>query len=124
MKVDQLVWLSWLFGGGGGDAAEVSVFEAVGVAAQVEDFGVVDQAVDHCGGHDVVAEDLAPAAEGLVGGDDQTGSFVAAGDELEEEVGGLGFEGDVAALVDLCRHPHRSTYAEPATMPRSRPRGA
>ena len=96
----------------------------MGVALEGDDLGVVDEAVDHRGGDDVVAEDLAPAAEGLVGGDDQTGSFVAAGDELEEEVGGLGFEGDVADLVDLCRHPHRSTYAEPATMPRSRPRGA
>jgi hypothetical protein len=41
------------------------------------------------GGDDVVAEDLAPATERLVGGDDQRGAFVAAGDELEEQVGGL-----------------------------------
>ena len=61
---------------------------------------MVDEPVDHGGGDDVVAEDLAPAAEGLVGGDDQAGAFVAAGDELEEQVGGLGFEGDVADLVD------------------------
>ena len=87
-------------GGGGGDAAEVSVFEAVGVAAQVDDFGVVDEAVDHRGSDDVVAEDLAPASEGLVAGDDEGGSFVAGGDELEEQVRGLGFERDVADLVD------------------------
>ena len=47
-----------------------------------------------------VAEDLAPAAEGLVGGDDQAGAFVAAGDEHEHEVGGVRVEGDVADLVD------------------------
>ena len=64
------------------------------------DFGVVDEAVDHGGGDDVVAEDLAPAAERLVGGDDQAGSFVAGGHQLEEQVGGFGFEGDVADLVD------------------------
>ena len=61
---------------------------------------MVDEPVDHGGGDDVVAEDLAPAAEGFVGGDDQRGSFVAGGDELEEQVGGLGLEGDVADFVD------------------------
>jgi hypothetical protein len=63
-------------GGGRGDAAEVSVFEAVAVSFEGDDFGVVDEAVDH-GGGDVVAEDLGPAAEGLVGGDDQAGALVA-----------------------------------------------
>jgi hypothetical protein len=79
---------------------------------------VVDEPVDHRGGDHVVAEDLAPAAEGLVGGDDQARALVARRDELEEEVGGFGFEGDVADLVDLCGYPHRSIYAEPATIPR------
>ena len=50
MKVDQLVWLSWFFGGGRGDAAEVSVFESVGVAADVDDVAVLDEPVDHGGG--------------------------------------------------------------------------
>lgn len=51
---------------------------------------MVDRAVDHgC------SEDVAEA-EGLVAGDDQAGSFVAVGDELEEQVHGFGFEGDVA----------------------------
>ena len=53
------------------DAAEVAVFEPVAVAFEGDDFGVVDEAVDHGGGDDVVAEDLAPAAERLVAGDDQ-----------------------------------------------------
>ena len=52
----------------GGDATEVTVFESVGVAFEGDDFGVVDEPVDHGGGHDVVAEDLAPPAEWLVGG--------------------------------------------------------
>ena len=85
-----------------------------------DDLGVVHKSVDHRGGDDVVAEHLAPAAEGLVAGDDQRGAFVAAGDELEEQVRRFGFEGDVAHLVDLCRYPHRSTYADTATMPRTR----
>ena len=61
---------------------------------------MVDHAVDHRCGDGLVAEDAAPAAEGQVGGQDQRGVFVAAADELEEQVGGLGFEGDVADFVD------------------------
>ena len=48
---------------------------------------MVDEPVDHGGGDDLVAEDFAPAAERLVGGDDQAGPLVSAGDELEEQVG-------------------------------------
>ncbi len=84
----------------GGDAAEVSVSEPVAVAFEGDDVGVVDESVDHGGGNDVVAEHLAPSAEGLVAGDDETGSFVAAGDELEEQVGRFGLEGDVADFID------------------------
>jgi len=60
----------------------------------------VDQAIDHRRRHRGVAKDLTPAAEGLVGGDDDAGSLVAAADELEEEVRRLGLEGDVANFVD------------------------
>jgi hypothetical protein len=60
----------------------------------------VDEPVDHGGGDHVVAEDFAPAAEALVGGDDERGAFVWAGDELEEQVRRFGFEGDVADFVD------------------------
>ena len=51
-------------------------------------------------GDDVVSERFTPAAELLVGGDDQAGSFVARGQQLEEQVGGFGFERDVSDLVD------------------------
>ena len=61
---------------------------------------MVDEPVDHGGGHDVIAEYFAPAAEGFVAGDDEAGSFVAGCDELEEQVRGFRFEGDVADLID------------------------
>ena len=61
---------------------------------------MVHEAVDHGGDDGGVAEGFTPAAEGLVGGDDERGAFVAGADELEEEVGGFGFEGDVSDLVD------------------------
>jgi hypothetical protein len=66
-KIDPLhvVWSSFV-GGGRGDAAEVAVFEPVGVAFESDDFGVMDEPVDHGSGDDVVAEGLAPAAERLV----------------------------------------------------------
>jgi len=76
-------------------------------------------AVDHCCGDDLVAEDVAPAGEGQVAGQDQRGVFVAGGDELVEQVGCVLLEGNVADFVDLCGNPHRSIYAEPATMPRA-----
>jgi hypothetical protein len=84
----------------GRDAAQVSVLEAVAVSLQVDDLGVVDEAVDHRGCDYVVAEHLAPAAERFVAGHDETGPFVSGRDQLEEQVGGLGLERDVAHLVD------------------------
>jgi hypothetical protein len=62
----DVVWSLFVCGGRGGDAAEVAVLEPVAVAFEGDDFGVVDESVDHRGGDDVVAEDLAPAAEDLV----------------------------------------------------------
>ena len=53
----------------------------------------MDDAVDHRGRHHLVAEHPAPAREGQVAREDDRGVLVARGDELEEEVGGLLFEG-------------------------------
>lgn len=61
---------------------------------------MVDDAVNHGGGDDLVAEDIAPAGEGQVGRQDQRGVFVAAGYQLEEQVRGVSFERDVSGLVD------------------------
>ena len=62
--------------------------------------GVVDEAVDERGGDHGVAEDLAPGLEAAVAGDDDRAAFVAAGDEGEEQVGGLALQRQVADLVD------------------------
>ena len=61
---------------------------------------MVDEPVDHGGGGHVVAEDLAPLAERLVGGDDHRRAFVAVGDQAEHQVRGFGVKRDVADLVD------------------------
>jgi hypothetical protein len=53
---------------------------------------VVDQAIDHRGDGDRVAEDLGPGAERLVRADDQRAPLVAGRDQGEEERRGLGVE--------------------------------
>src|SRR5438552_4548849 len=80
--------------------AEVLVAQPVGVALQREDFGVVDEAVDHRHGDYLISEDLAPARERLVRGDDHAGALVAGGYQAEHEVGGFRVERYVAYLVD------------------------
>src|SRR5919197_3891155 len=83
--------------GGGG---EVLVPQPVAVSLEGQDLGVVDEPVDHRRGDDLVAEDLAPARERLVRGDDHRGPLVARRDQAEHQVRRLGVEGDVADLVD------------------------
>jgi hypothetical protein len=80
--------------------------------------GVEGDAVDDRGDEAGVGEDGSPFAEREVGPDGDGGSFLALGDDLEQQFRAAGVDLDVAELVDLCGCPHRSTYAEPATMPR------
>jgi hypothetical protein len=60
----------------------------------------MDEPVDHGGRDDVVAEHLAPPPERLVAGHDQAGPLIPGRDQLEEQVGGLGLERDVAHFID------------------------
>ena len=101
--------LGWCRGSGGGPEARslnrgrgagAPFSESVALALEGDHVGVVDEAVDQRGGDHGVAEDLAPGLEAAVAGDDDRAAFVAAGDEREEEVGGLAFEREVADLVD------------------------
>src|SRR5665811_1326717 len=82
-----------------GAGSEVTILEAVGIAFEAEDLGVMDQPVDHRGRCHVVTEDLTPRRERLVAGDDHRRTFVAAGDEHEHQARGLGVKRDVADLV-------------------------
>ena len=52
-------------------------FQPVADAFEVDDVGVVDDAVDYRGGDGEVAEDVSPAGEGRVAGHDQRRVFVA-----------------------------------------------
>ena len=61
---------------------------------------------------------LGLAAERLVAGDDDRGVFFAFGEDLEQQLGAALAEVHVAEVVNLCGHPHSSTYADTVTMPR------
>ena len=57
---------SGCFGGcGGGRAREVATPQAVAVAFEREDIGVMNEPVDYRGGGDLVADDLAQPENGL-----------------------------------------------------------
>src|SRR5262249_14194359 len=60
----------------------------------------MDEPVDHRGGDDVVAEDLAPAGKRLITRDDHGRALIAGGHQREHQVRGLRIERDIANLVD------------------------
>src|SRR5207247_7336592 len=84
----------------GGCDVEAALAQAVALSFEGDHGRVVDKPVDEGGGDHRVAEDLAPLLEAAVRGDDDRAAFVAAGDEREEQVGGLALQGEVADLVD------------------------
>jgi hypothetical protein len=108
--------LAWVIGQGdfgrlgAWPGPEVLVGQPVGVAFEGKDLGVVDEPVDHRDGGHIVAEDLAPGGERLVGDDDQRGALVAARHGAEHQVGGLGVERDVPHPVD---HEQRNERQPP-----------
>ena len=60
----------------------------------------MQEPVEDGGGDHLVAEDLAPLRDHLIGGDEHAAALVATGDELEEEVGAAPLEGQVPELID------------------------
>lgn len=75
-------------------------FEAVAVAFEADDVGVVDDPVDHGRGDGQVSEDVARPGEREVGRQNHGRMLVAAGDKLEEQVSRVLIERDVAYFVD------------------------
>jgi hypothetical protein len=79
--------------------ASGAVFEAPGLVAGFDDLAVMGEAVEECGGHLGVAEDVGPFAEGEVGGDDDGCAFVEFADQMEQELATGLSEGEIAQLV-------------------------
>ena len=61
---------------------------------------MVQQPIQDRRGDDLVAEDLAPARQALIGGDQDRAPLVAARDELEEQVRAQTLQRQIADLVD------------------------
>ena len=57
-------------GSDAGEGVDAAVAEPVAGAFEGEDVGVVDDAVDHCGGNGLVSEHAAPGRERQVRGED------------------------------------------------------
>ena len=92
------------FEGGTAGLAGVGAFagflEAIGLAFDLHDLGVVREPVeesdDGCG----TLEDLVPLRKRLVGGDDRGDALISAGDDLEEQVSGSRVVAEITDFVD------------------------
>ena len=67
-----------------------AVFEAVAFAGDLDDLGVVQEAVEDGGGGGDVAKELSPFFDGTVGGHECGTYFVTAHDDLEEVLAAFG----------------------------------
>ena len=81
-------------------AAVEAVAEAPGLGAGVDDVRAVGEPIDDGFGHPGVGEHLGPLAERQVGGHDQRPAFVQFGEDLEDELGGAVWQGEIAELVE------------------------
>ena len=100
--------------------------KAIAGALDLNDDGMVKQAVQQRGCDHGIAEDLAPFGEAAVGGEDHGALFVAGVDQLEEQVAAAGYDGQISDLVDdqqrgtaqiadaLAQLPSRSALASEA----------
>ena len=83
----------------------------------LDDVGPVGDPIDDGLGQARVGKHLSPLAKGQVAGHDQRPALVALGDHLEHQLGGPLGKGQISKLIELCGHPHKSTYADLAVMP-------
>jgi hypothetical protein len=61
---------------------------------------MVQEAVEDGGGYHRIPEDLAPFAYTAIAGHQEAAPLIAPRDELEEEMRGVGLEGQIAELID------------------------
>lgn len=77
------------------------VFHAVAGAFDDDGLGVVEESVENGGGQGgVVVEDAGSLLEGAVGGEQDGAAFEAGTDDLEEQIGALFVDGQVAEFVE------------------------
>ena len=86
--------------------------EPVAGAFDLNDDGMVEEAIEERRGDDGIAEDVAPFGKTSVGGEDHGALLVSGVEELEEEIAAPGHDGEIADLVD---HKERRTAKEAQT---------
>lgn len=69
----------------GGHLCHHRIPEAVAFAVHLKNVTTVREAIQQCGGHAFALEDLSPIAKGEVAGDQQAGTFVTIGENLEQQ---------------------------------------
>ena len=80
---------------------QISVFaQPIARSLDLEDDGVMQEAVEQRGGDNRIAEDFSPFRKAAVGGEDHRAFLVASVDELEEQVAAAQDHRQVADLVD------------------------
>lgn len=67
-----------------------SIFESEAFAFEVEDLGVVKEAVEDGGGGGDVLDEFAPFLDGAIGSHEGGAVFISAHDDFEEEFTGFG----------------------------------
>ena len=75
------------------------VFETVAITTDGDDVAMVQHAVEDGGGGVRVAKDHAPFRYGAVAGDEEATALIAPRHQLEEQMGDLGLERQVAELI-------------------------
>ncbi len=75
-------------------------FEPRALAADGDDVAVMQQAVEDRGRDDGIAEDLTLLADGPIRGQQDAAAFIATADELEEGMGRIRLDGQVAQFID------------------------
>ena len=86
---------------GGLEQARLPLFpQTITLAFDIDRDGMVEQSIENRRGDDGIPEDLAPGAEALIAGEQNRALLIAPGDELEEQIGALPINRDIADLVN------------------------
>jgi hypothetical protein len=78
----------------------LAVVDAVAGAQQLDDFGVMEEAVEQDAGGDIVAEHCPEVLDGAFAGKDGGAGLVAAGEDLQQVLSGGGWQGATAEVVE------------------------
>ena len=85
--------------------------------AKVDDPGVIGEAVHDRVRRDPVRERFGPVARTGLRSDHRREAVFPVREDGEQVARGVAIDTDGEEVVDLCGYPHRSIYADTATMP-------